>query len=106
VNDIARPPHRPISAARILYVAIRVVIVLALSFGAFVLSVVASVWGLTAVLVGAALIVLVVLRVVQTVRAKETAVIARPRRAFVITGVVVIGFFVLLTVASQIWVTH
>jgi hypothetical protein len=69
-------------------------------------SVVASVLGLTTVLVGVSVAALVALRVVYSVREHETGKIARPGLAFVITGVVVIGFFVLLTIASQIWASH
>ncbi|HLW47242.1 MAG TPA: hypothetical protein VKW09_05685 [bacterium] len=106
MNVIDSLRRAPSSGARVLYLALRVIVILGLCFGAFVLSVVASVWGLTAVLVGAALVALVALRVVHAVRGRETAPIARPRRAFVITGVVVVGFFVLLTLASQIWASH
>jgi len=71
------------------------------------MSVVASVWGLSAPLVGVALVGLVVLRTIHRVRAQEAQSPARPpQRAFVITAVALIGFFVLLTLASQIWASH
>jgi hypothetical protein len=106
MDPLPRRPRMRLTGARILYAILRIVIILALSFGAFALSVVASVRGLTGVLVGAALVALVALRVVHSVREHQASAIARPHRAFVITGVVVIGFFVLLTIASQIWASH
>ena len=111
VNNFMRRPPTQFPGGRIVYMLLRILVILSVSFVAFVLSVVASVWGLTAVLVGAALIALVALRVVQSTRTPEGAGAVgghgdRHRRAFVITGVVVIGFFVLLTLASQILVSH
>jgi hypothetical protein len=114
VNSIARGQRAPLSGARVLYAALRVIVILGLSFGAFVLSVIASVWGLTAVLVGAALVALVALRIAHSTRTPQSSpggaaaptYAGRARRAFVITGVVVVGFFVLLTLASQILVPH
>jgi 1,4-dihydroxy-2-naphthoate octaprenyltransferase len=95
------------SAARVGYTVIRTLLLLAVAVAAIALSVLASVWGLSAPLVGVALVGLVVLRTIHRVRAEETPSTARPpQRAFVITAVVIIGFFVLLTLASQIWASH
>lgn len=92
--------------ARAAHAVIRMVAILGASLGALALSVVASAWGMTAVLVFAALVALVALRIVHRVRSRDAATTARPQRAFVITGVFLIGFFVLLALASQIWASH
>jgi len=95
------PPGRPF------HPLIRALLVAGLAAAAIALSVVASVWGLSAELVGAALVGLMALRVVHAVRTQGTVPNPRPpRRAFVITAVAIIGFFVLLTLASQIWASH
>src|SRR5689334_19447440 len=95
------------SGARVVYGAIRTtVLIIGLGLAALGLSIVASVWGLSAVLVGVALVALVVLRTVHRARTPDAPSAARPQRAFVITAVFLLGFFVLLTVASQIWASH
>lgn len=95
------------SLARAGYAVIRMLVLIALGLGTIWLSVVASVWGLSAALVVLALVGLVALRTAHRVRAEESLSTARPpRRAFVITAVALIGFFVLLTLASQIWASH
>ena len=106
VDPFASRRRAPSPAARVGYAVIRTVAIVGLGLGALALSVLASVWGLTAPLVGAALVALVTLRIVHRARSQDTAPAARPRRAFVITAVFVIGFFVLLTLASQIWASH
>jgi hypothetical protein len=106
VDPFAPRRRAPSPGARVGYAVIRMVVVLGLGLGALALSVVASVWGLTPLLVAVALVALVALRIVHRVRSHDTAPAARPQRAFVITAVFVIGFFVLLTVASQIWASH
>ena len=86
---------------------LRTVLLIAFCLGTIWLSIVASVWGLSAVLVALALVGLVALRTVHRVHEEGSGSAARPpRRAFVITAVVLIGFFVLLTLASQIWASH
>ncbi|HEV2439611.1 MAG TPA: hypothetical protein VGX97_06075 [bacterium] len=93
--------------ARTGYAVVRTLLLLAFCLGTIWLSIVASVWGLSAVLVALALVGLVALRTVHRVRAEESPSTTRPpHRAFVITAVVLIGFFVLLTLASQIWASH
>jgi hypothetical protein len=93
--------------ARGAYAVIRTLLVVALGLGTIWLSIVASVWGLSAVLVALALVGLVALRTVYRAHEGDSASTPRrPRRAFVITAVVLIGFFVLLTLASQIWASH
>jgi cytochrome b561 len=94
------------SGARVVYGAIRTVLIIGLGLAALGLSILASVWGLSAVLVGVALVALVVLRTVHRARTPDAPSAARPQRAFVITAVFLLGFFVLLTVASQIWASH
>jgi 1,4-dihydroxy-2-naphthoate octaprenyltransferase len=106
-----RAPSPPVRAGRrvalAVYAVVRMALLIALGFGVIWLSIVASVWGLSAVLVALALVGLVALRTVSRVRAEDSPSAARPsRRAFVITAVVLIGFFVLLTLASQIWASH
>ena len=83
------------------YAVVRTLLLFGFGLGALALSVVASVWGLTVVLVAAALAGLVVLRARH--RARPAAAAGRPYRAFVMTTVLLLGFFVLLTVASQVW---
>lgn len=65
------------------------------------LSVVASVSGLSPLLVAAALAALLVLKIRQTARAGYTPY--RSWRAFAITGLVVIGFFVVISVVAAYW---
>ncbi|HEV2356746.1 MAG TPA: hypothetical protein VGZ23_03935 [bacterium] len=84
------------------YAVVRTLVLLGLGLSALALSVVASVWGLTAVLVAAALVGLVVLRAGYRAR-HATDPAGRPYRAFAMTAVLLVGFFVLLTVASQVW---
>lgn len=87
--------------------AVRIALLLAFGLGVIWLSIVASVWGLSAVLVALALVGLVALRTASRLHAPEHAGGARRQhRAFVITAVVLIGFFVLLTLANQIWASH
>jgi hypothetical protein len=94
-------------APRIPHPLVRALLVAGLAAGAIALSVVASVWGLSAELVGVAIAALAALRIVHAVRTEGRAERARPpQRAFVITAVVIIGFFVLLTLASTIWASH
>lgn len=100
-------PRQTSPVARAGYAVIRTLLLVAFGLGTIWLSIVASVWGLSAVLVALALVGLVALRTVHRVRAEESPSTARPpHRAFVITAVVLIGFFVLLTLASQIWASH
>ena len=109
------PPPRPASsssaarggAARAVVAAVRMLLFVALGFGVIWLSIVASVWGLSAVLVALAIVGLVALRTMSQRHAPESAGGARrQRRAFIVTAVALIGFFVLLTLASQIWASH
>lgn len=100
-----RRPPGDTPLARVGLAVLRTVLLIAFSLGTIWLSIVASVWGLSAVLVALALVGLVALRTVHRVHEEGSG--ARPsRRAFVITAVVLIGFFVLLTLASQIWASH
>lgn len=104
----ASPSAAPGGAAvRAILSAVRTFLFIALGLGVIWLSIVASVWGLSAVLVALALVGLVALRTMSQLHTPESAGGAgRQRRAFVITAVVLIGFFVLLTLASQIWASH
>jgi hypothetical protein len=107
MDGLAPRRRVPSPAVRAVYAVARTLLAIALGLGTIWLSIVASVWGLSAVLVVLALVGLVVLRTVHRVRAEDPPSGARPpRRAFVITAVVLIGFFVLLTLASQIWASH
>lgn len=100
-----RRPPGDTPLARVGLAVLRTVLLIAFSLGTIWLSIVASVWGLSAVLVALALVGLVALRTVHRVH-EEGSCARPPRRAFVITAVVLIGFFVLLTLASQIWASH
>ncbi|HKX18998.1 MAG TPA: hypothetical protein VJT33_13380 [bacterium] len=109
------PPRRPAAwrsaarggAVRMVFSAVRLLLFAALGLGVIWLSIVASVWGLSAVLVALALVGLVALRTMSQLHAPESAGSARrQRRAFILTAVALIGFFVLLTLASQIWASH
>lgn len=109
------PPRRPASspsaargrAVRAVFSAVRILLFVAFAVGMIWLSIVASVWGLSAVLVALALVGLVALRTMSQRHAPESAGSARrQRRAFIVTAVALIGFFVLLTLASQIWASH
>lgn len=102
-----RRPPGDTPLARVGLAVLRIVLLIAFSLGTIWLSIVASVWGLSAVLVALALVGLVALRTVHRVHEEGSGSGARPpQRAFVITAVVLIGFFVLLTLASQIWASH
>lgn len=102
-----RRPPGDTPLARVGFAVLRTVLLIAFGFGTIWLSIVASVWGLSAVLVALALVGLVALRTVHRVHEESSDSAARPpRRAFVITAVVLIGFFMLLTLASQIWASH
>ncbi len=96
----------PSVAARVGYAAVRTLLILGLCLGTVWLSIVASVWGLSAVLVVVALVGLVVARTVHRASTPDAPSAARARRAFVIAAVFIVGFFVLLTFASQIWASH
>lgn len=108
------PPRPPASsssvargAVRTVLSAVRLLLFVAFGLGVIWLSIVASVWGLSAVLVALALVGLVALRTMSQLHAPESAGSARrQRRAFIVTAVALIGFFVLLTLASQIWASH
>ncbi len=65
------------------------------------LSVAASASGLSPLLVAAALAALVILKIRQNARAGYTPL--RSWRALVITGLVVIGFFVVISVVAAYW---
>lgn len=92
---------------RAVYAVVRTLLLVAFGLGVIWLSIVASVWGFSAFLVALALVGLVALRTASRLHAEESPVRARPpQRAFIITAVVLIGFFVLLTLASQIWASR
>lgn len=93
-------------AVRVGYAVVRTLLILGLALGTVWLSIVASVWGLSAPLVVVALVGLVVARTVHRARTPDVPSAARPRHAFVIAAVFIVGFFVLLTFASQIWASH
>jgi hypothetical protein len=102
-----RRPPGDTPLAQVGFAVLRTVLLIAFGLGTIWLSIVASVWGLSAVLVALALVGLVALRTVHRVHEESSDSAARPpRRAFVITAVVLIGFFMLLTLASQIWASH
>jgi len=80
---------------------LKAVLILIVGAITVVLSVVASAYGLTPLLVAAALIALVVLKVRQSLR--PGYVPRRSWRPLLVTGLVVIGFFVVISVVAAYW---
>ena len=83
------------------YVVLKTLLLAALVGGALVVSVVMSVVGLTIVLVVAAVGALLALNFRHhTVRAPAPV---RPRTVMLITGLVIVGFFVALSIVGAVW---
>jgi hypothetical protein len=83
------------------YTVVKVLLLAALLTTALIVSVVASVTGLTIALVVAALGMLVLLNFRH--HTHRAPLPFRPRRAMLIAGLVVVGFFLVISIAGAFW---